>query len=793
MNLRFHPIAPISAPVFAVGILLFASVGLAQTTTPSTNENEPDEPVELSVFQVTVSRDVGYLSTNAAEATRMNTPIENIPMNVTVFNQQFIEDLMAIDTAELLAYEASTVKTNENDNFNMRGFSNPGSNFLNGFAQTSGFGSQPLANIERVEVIRGPAAVLYGAGGYGGTINRITKQPQLQNFDRTRLILSDGGSYRAEFDTNHPLPVADGKTFMFRLNGTHARGENWFGTRLEEDGLAPSFRWDITRRTKLILEYYYSSIDRPGGWATPVHAGDPKGIVTGDGVYRVIPRDQQWNSPEDYRRVDRHVASIDFRHAFSDDLQFRSQFQLEVKDQDFMETQAAPDALTILQDTALSSRFWRRLQRNVDNYRSRNELIWNFDVGPSRHRLLLGHGWIEQYDYNLNHESSRNFGGMTGAALTGPGRIPTGQAGKRFNYYPDLTYAEFLANPNLAGFNTNLIMPINLFDRSAEPPLPAIDARAPLYLNTDTKTYLANQDFYFNDVVSFLDERMFLMAGARHSEVEQRTIAWHTGSFPNKTRRDSAPTVESATDGDTWSLGAVWHLNRAKTLTLYGNLNNSFDPEFRVQPDGTPLDPEEGNQKEIGLRFQLLKGRINGLVCYFDLLQDNVTRADPVNDGFFIQDHGQRSTGAELSLNGRITDNWLVFGGYAYTDARDDETGLSVPLNPLHRFTMYHRYNITQGRFKGLGFGLGTIYTGERELTRTSARGEPDWGPFPDSWRVDASVSYKFKPGSGRVRYTASLNVQNVFDNLELYYLGTWDRATIDPGRAWRLSLGVQF
>lgn len=72
----------------------------------------------------------------------MNTPIENIPMNVSIYNQQFIEDLMATDTSELLAYEASAVKANENDNFLMRGFANPGSNFLNGFAQTGGFGSR---------------------------------------------------------------------------------------------------------------------------------------------------------------------------------------------------------------------------------------------------------------------------------------------------------------------------------------------------------------------------------------------------------------------------------------------------------------------------------------------------------------------------------------------------------------------------------------------------------------------------------------------------------------------------
>lgn len=187
---------------------LVAAVGLRSQTVASTPANSPrGETVQLSVFEVTTSRDIGYQSTNAAEATRMNTPIEDIPMNVTVFNQQFIEDLLATETSQLLDYDASSVRFGENDNFMARGSASVGTNFLNGFAQMGGYGSQPLANIERVEVIRGPAAVLYGSGGYGATYNRITKQPQPKALSSGRVIMSDGRSYRVEMDQNFgPLP-----------------------------------------------------------------------------------------------------------------------------------------------------------------------------------------------------------------------------------------------------------------------------------------------------------------------------------------------------------------------------------------------------------------------------------------------------------------------------------------------------------------------------------------------------------------------------------------------------------
>lgn len=788
------PLSACRAALLAALVLASPAALVAQPATPSPASQ--DKPVSLSVFEVTTSRDIGYLSTNAAEVTRMNTPIENIPMNVSIFNQQFIEDLLATDTSELLAYEAAAVKTNENDNFLLRGFANPGSNFLNGFAQTAGFGSQPLANIERVEVIRGPAAVLYGAGGFGGTINRITKQPQLRTFHHARLIVSDHDLYRAEFDVNRPLPFRDGKTLSARVNGIHSRGDDWFGTRIEEDAIAPSLRWDLTPRTKLIAEYFYNKSDRPGGWATPVHAGDPKGIVTGDGVYRIIPRDTRWNSPEDRREVTRHVASLDGRHAFSDRLQFRSQLQYEAKEQLFEETFGSPESLTILRDTALTSRSWRRLPRDTTNYRTRNELVAQFATGPVAHRLLLGHGWIEQYDESSAYLSSRNYGGITGANLTGPGRLTNAQAGRTFNSYPDLTYAQFLANPNLAGYNTNLLLPINIFNRGAEPPLPAVAARPPLYLDTETKTVLASQDWYINDVFSFADERLFVMAGFRYTDVERRTIAWHTGAFPNKTRLAAPPTVVTTTDGTTQSVGAVWHLDRARRFSLYGNLNQAFDPEFRVQPDGSPLDPQQGNQQELGLRFSLLGGRIQGLATWFDLLQDNVTEADPNRPGYFLQQSGQRSTGVELSLNGRLNDHWLVTAAFANTDSRNDRTGAAIALAPTHRFTMFNRFTVPSGPLRGLALGLGAIFTGSRPLTATSARGavnSPDWGPLPAVWRFDATLGYKLRPRDSRFSYDFGLNVTNLFDRTDLYYLAAWDRATIDPGRTIRLTAGLRF
>ena len=150
------PIAPVRLGLLSAAALL-PLLAPAQTTpapdapaAPAAAAAASDETVRLSQFDVTADHDVGYRSMNSADATRMNTPLEDIPMNVTVYNQKFIEDILATSTDQLMAYEPAVVKTSENDGFIARGSTSVGTNYLDGFPQATGFTSQPLANIERV-------------------------------------------------------------------------------------------------------------------------------------------------------------------------------------------------------------------------------------------------------------------------------------------------------------------------------------------------------------------------------------------------------------------------------------------------------------------------------------------------------------------------------------------------------------------------------------------------------------------------------------------------------------------
>jgi iron complex outermembrane recepter protein len=296
-----------------------------------------------------------------------------------------------------------------------------------------------------------------------------------------------------------------------------------------------------------------------------------------------------------------------------------------------------------------------------------------------------------------------------------------------------------------------------------------------------------NTEYYANDIVSFMEDRLFLTGGLRHTISDNKRVNGNTGAL---VRDDSA-------DSTTFSSGIVYHLNAARTYTLYANANSSFIPEFRTQADGSALKPEEGNQKEVGFRFSLKDDRIQGIVSLYEINQQNVAVGDPNSPGDFLQLDGVDARGVECSLNARMTDRWSVFGGYAYTDARDSTTHVRTQDAPYHSFSAFNSYRFTEGRLKGLTVSLGSIFIGERPIDQrpiTSLGGianAPIW-TIPAEWRFDFITRYRM-PFKGKVQYDLGLKVQNILDNNQIYKLADTVSLQRQPGRNFTLNRNVRF
>ncbi|GAA6615550.1 TonB-dependent siderophore receptor [Scytonema sp. NUACC26] len=230
-----------------------ASTAQQPTTTPEQNQ----EPIELVV---TGTSDTGsrYQVPDATVGTRTNRRIQDIPQSIQVVPRQSWQDQGAVNTIDALrsvgVNQAFNSPTN-GDVFTIRGFqtSNILRNGLKDYTAGTISGQSQLANIERLEVLRGPASVLYGQGNPGGTINFVTKQPLSEPYFAASMSFGSYSFYQPTLDISGPLN--SDKTLLYRLNASYISTESFIDFFYNQRyTIAPALTWQISKNTKLTFE-----------------------------------------------------------------------------------------------------------------------------------------------------------------------------------------------------------------------------------------------------------------------------------------------------------------------------------------------------------------------------------------------------------------------------------------------------------------------------------------------------------------------------------------------------------
>lgn len=245
----------------------------------------PDKAIMLPSFEVTTTQDKGYLAENSVSATRINTPIADLPFSISAFTQQFIEDTGATDLYDVVKYTAGVTSGAKEfnagaDSFTIRGFQQAPER--NGFNEGGGGNVyvDPV-NLERVEVVKGPAALLYGQVSPGGTVNYITKTPQDKFFADIGIELGTHEYYRGTIDLNQPLI---GDTLLFRFNAAYENGFEYenIGTQARTTVLSPSLTYKITKNVTLKLNYqsFYRYEDPATVYPPNMDVATPASVVT---------------------------------------------------------------------------------------------------------------------------------------------------------------------------------------------------------------------------------------------------------------------------------------------------------------------------------------------------------------------------------------------------------------------------------------------------------------------------------------------------------------------------------
>ncbi|AHY43665.1 TonB-dependent siderophore receptor [Stutzerimonas decontaminans] len=229
--------------------------------------DESTTPLALEEMQVTASAEradgpvQGYRATRSASATRTDTAIHETPQSISVVPAQVVEDIGATRLEDALDYAGGVERGNNFGGqglteFLVRGFSTQ-EFYRNGFAVNRGYPNMPDAStLERIEVLRGPASMLYGRGDPGGTFNIVSKQPQAERRTVLGSQVNTDGLRRGTLDTTGALD--DSAAFTYRFNLV-AEGSDSFRDHVESEryNIAPVLRWQLSDDTALILEGDY--------------------------------------------------------------------------------------------------------------------------------------------------------------------------------------------------------------------------------------------------------------------------------------------------------------------------------------------------------------------------------------------------------------------------------------------------------------------------------------------------------------------------------------------------------
>jgi catecholate siderophore receptor len=685
----------------------------------------------------------GYRTVETTSGTKTSVPILNVPQSISVVTSEQINDQAIRSVADLVRYipgVSSGQGEGHRDQITLRGNNSTADFFVDGLRDDVQY-FRSFYNIDRVEVHKGPNAMIFGRGGGGGILNRVTKGA---------LIDQTLGSVTVSGDTFGSVYVAGDANIAFgqaalRLNAFSESLDNHrdaFGGR--RFAINPTLGAHLGERIKVQLSYEYVSdkrvVDRgvpaAGILGTPVTAslGNPVGPLRGfrdtflgiKGVNKTV--------------FEAHVIGFRSETQLSDALTLTTQSLYGDYDKVYSNVFAA-SAIggTIAAPTLGIEAYQDPTKRKT--FISQANLQWKVSTSGIDHLVLAG------VEYTKQESSNRRINGFFDSAL------PTG------------------TTVNAAGLRATIPF-------SAPPviPVPTFRSGAAFLTgsgNRSVETDLKQISAYFQDQISFGDH-VDLIAGLRYDRFDL-TVA---NVFP------TVPVVTTRVD-ELWSPRVGLVVKPVPQASLYISYAKSYLPQsgdqfLTLSATQATLKPEAFDNYEIGAKWDIKPG-LTATVAAYRLDRTNTTA---VVNNITFQTGRQRSKGFELGLSGRITPQWQTSLGYAYTDAEITQTttaataGRKVAQVPRHQLSLWNRYDISE-RF---GVGVGVYHQAKQFATISNLT------ELPAYTRVDAALFVKLSD-----RINAQINVENLTGTT--YFPVAHNDNNISTGAPInaRFTLGVKF
>lgn len=719
------------------------------------NNAKPDdkEARELEAVQVSSK----FISKGAHSAMKQDLDVRDTPYSTADYSQAFMKAIQTTNLTDLYQYMTGISRGGVTGyDISIRGFkttqADQGAILVDGLPGLAGrFGSPPTVMAESIEVVKGPASVLYGEAQPGGFVNIVTKKPDektqgsldltTKTYDGYGIGLGDHMSYVGDLDVTGPIDKDHNLLYrvVAELSDNNTFRDDWEHARY----FAPSVLWHLNESTTLRLA---------GEYRRRNNAYDNYLVAPNKNVNLIAPITTKYQEPGDLQQEGGRSATAALEHDFENG----GGFNFSVRHVRGWDTAVGYDQNSVLNNLVTV----QRRARGQSNHRAYDYFDTNytqaFKTGAIEHKVLVGLGGGTNRTDFLRLQF---FNGPT----SGPTSIP-GPKSINISVYDPI----FGVSPPLSSF----------------PPGP---------LN-DRVTTESNAGAYVSDVMT-LSEHWKASVGLRYTKdhTYQTEHVYPPFTSSAKSSDDVLPTA-----------GILYQPN--DNWTYYYSYSTSFiapSPTAQAADGSNPFQPTTSHQNEAGVKASLFDGRVTSTVALFDIQKTNTLAVAACNAGVpgtcSVQVGGERSKGYEWEIDAQPLENWHVLFGLAHANAKvaksngnsttpiADTRLTNAPLNSAH---IWSRYDFAEGPLKNFGVGLGVTYASE---IRGSQPTPADQRVLVLPGHVVTDLAFYYLAMD---KFPVTLKFGNLFD--KTYYEGvnsTTNELGVVPGspRYVQLSVKVPF
>lgn len=649
----------------------------------------------------------GYNAKRSRTATKTDTELKDTPQSISVITQDVIKDQSIQSISDAVRYVPGVTASQgegNRDAINFRGAGVTTGDFYQDGVRDDIQTYRDLYNTDRIEVLRGSNAMIFGRGGSGGVINRVSKEA---GWDHVRELSLSYGAYshkRAAIDIGDA--ISEGAAF--RLNAVYEDSDSYRdGVNIERYGITPTFTFRPSENTKVVLSAEYFDDKHIGDRGQPsLSSGSGVGGNFKNRPVNIGNTDQFFgNARLSPNETETTAFNAMIEHAFDAGVTVRNRTRYADYDKYYQNVFASSSVNN-------SGQFNIGAYRNEtdrENLINQTDLTYNLKLGSIEHKLLVGMELGKQDTHDLRR-TPNNGGSDSGE------RVATNTTNPTFN--------------GPVTFN---------------------------FLSRNRKSDTNFTAFYLQDQI-VLSPMWEVILGVRHDKFEvDHTNLLATGAANNPRE------IETTDNKVSPRAGLIF--KPMENLSLYASYSQTFVPRAGDQLDGlnfaaASFRPEKFINNEIGAKYDL-SPELSLTAAVYKLERQNVAITDPnAPTTQTILVDGQETKGLELGIAGKITSKWSIFGGYAYQDGEITKQngkgtgatlkGAELAQTPEHTFSLWNRYDFNDT----WGAAIGVISRSDMyALTPTASVSTI----LPGYTRVDAAIYGKF---------TKNLRLQVNLENL---------------------------